>query len=62
MSPDPGVELLTTSGSDAPAAEPRKKVKAKDYERELARLQEELVRLQRWIRHEGLKVVVIFEG
>ena len=40
----------------------RKRIKAKDYERELARLQEELVRLQRWIRHEGLKVVVIFEG
>ncbi len=40
----------------------RKRIKAKDYERELARLQEELVRLQRWIRHQGLKVVVIFEG
>ena len=40
----------------------RKRIKAKDYERELARLQEELVRLQRWIRHKGLKVVVIFEG
>ncbi len=40
----------------------RKRIKAKHYERELARLQQELVRLQRWIRHEGLKVVVIFEG
>ena len=40
----------------------RKRIKSKDYERELARLQEELVRLQRWIRHKGLKVVVIFEG
>ncbi len=62
MSPDPGVDLLGTAGSDAPAPERRKKIKAKDYERELARLQEELVRLQRWIRHKGLKVVVIFEG
>ena len=62
MSPDPSVDLLGTAGSDAPAAEARKKIKAKDYERELARLQEELVRLQRWIRHKGLKVVVIFEG
>ena len=42
--------------------ETRKKIKTKDYERELAHLQEELVRLQRWIRHKGLKVVVIFEG
>jgi polyphosphate kinase 2 len=32
------------------------------YEKELARLQEELVKLQEWIRNEGLKVVVIFEG
>ena len=62
MSLDPGVDLLGTARSDAPAAEPRTKIKAKEYERELARLQEELVRLQRWIRHKGLKVVVIFEG
>jgi polyphosphate kinase 2 len=33
-----------------------------DYERELSRLQVELVKLQEWIRHEGLRVVVIFEG
>ena len=32
------------------------------YDRELARLQVELVKLQEWIRHEGLKVVVLFEG
>ncbi len=33
-----------------------------DYERELRRLQIELVKLQEWIRHKGLRVVVIFEG
>jgi polyphosphate kinase 2 len=33
-----------------------------EYERELARLQIELVKLQEWIRYQGLKVVVIFEG
>src|SRR4051812_50103480 len=32
------------------------------YEKELARLQLELVRLQEWIVHRGLKVVVVFEG
>ena len=32
------------------------------YERELARQHIELVKLQEWIKHEGLKVVVIFEG
>ena len=34
----------------------------KVYERELRRLQEELVTLQHWIKIQGLKVVVIFEG
>jgi polyphosphate kinase 2 len=33
-----------------------------DYEKELIRLQVELVKLQEWIRHEHLKVVVLFEG
>ena len=33
-----------------------------DYEKELRRLQVELVKLQEWIRHEGLRVVVLFEG
>jgi polyphosphate kinase 2 len=32
------------------------------YEKELARLQVELVRMQEWIVHEGLRVLVIFEG
>lgn len=32
------------------------------YEKELARLQIELVKLQEWVKHKGLKVVVIFEG
>jgi len=34
----------------------------KSYEKELARLQEELIKLQEWIRNKNLKVVVIFEG
>ena len=33
-----------------------------DYEKELSRLQIELVKLQEWMRHEGLRVVVLFEG
>src|SRR5215469_5301261 len=32
------------------------------YDHELRRLQIELVKLQEWIRHKGLKVVIIFEG
>jgi polyphosphate kinase 2 len=33
-----------------------------NYEKELERLQTELVRMQEWIVHEGLRVMVIFEG
>ncbi len=32
------------------------------YETELARLQEELVKLQYWVQQQGLKVAIIFEG
>ena len=39
-----------------------KKLKTKMYEKELARLQVELVKLQEYIRVKGLKVVVVFEG
>jgi len=38
------------------------KLKKKYYESELARLQTELVKLQSYVKEEGLKVVVIFEG
>ena len=38
------------------------KLKKKRYEEELARLQLELIKLQEWIKHSGLRVVVIFEG
>ena len=38
------------------------KLRRSDYEKELARLQVELVKMQEWIRHEDLKLVVVFEG
>ena len=40
----------------------RRKLGRKRYEKELARLQLELVKLHEWIRHKGLRVVVLFEG
>ncbi len=40
----------------------RPKLKRKYYEEELAKLQVELVKLQEWIKNQGLKVVVLFEG
>ncbi|MEU6306879.1 polyphosphate kinase 2 [Streptomyces chartreusis] len=38
------------------------KLPRKQYERELLRLQTELVRLQEWVRATGARLVVIFEG
>ena len=40
----------------------RHKIDDEVFIKELARLQIELVKLQEWVKHEGLKVVVIFEG
>src|SRR5258706_11330350 len=33
-----------------------------NYQKELRRLQVELVTLQEWVRHKGLRMVVLFEG
>ena len=38
------------------------KVKRKEYEEELKRLQGELCQLQEWVKHNGLRVIIIFEG
>ena len=46
----------------APPAGERRTISNKKYERELRALQIELVKLQEWVKHAGLKVVVIFEG
>src|SRR5215472_14970167 len=46
-----------------PAAEPlAERVPAKLYRAELLRLQAELVKLQEWVRTEGARLVVVFEG
>ena len=46
--------------------EPEKKdhklIKAKRYEKELLKLEIELIKLQEWVKHKQLKVVVLFEG
>jgi len=38
------------------------KLKTKRYEKELRKLQAELCKLQDWVKHNGLRVIVIFEG
>jgi len=39
-----------------------KKLKRARYEKELRRLQGELCHLQEWVRHQGLRVIIVFEG
>jgi polyphosphate kinase 2 len=48
--------------ADAAPAEAKGKLKSKDYEKELARLHVELVKLQEWVVQKGLKVCIVFEG
>jgi len=38
------------------------KLSGKDYARELEKLHVELVKLQEWVKHAGLKVCIVFEG
>jgi polyphosphate kinase len=47
---------------EARSAESKKKLTRKDYEKQLARLHVELVKLQQWVVDKGLKVCVVFEG
>ena len=39
-----------------------KKLKRKEYEKELRRLQASLCKLQAWVKHKGLRVIIVFEG
>jgi polyphosphate kinase 2 len=53
---------LPTDSAVAAASIKQTRVDKKLYEKELARLQVKLVDLQTWIKHKGLRVVVLFEG
>lgn len=57
---DPRVESTTERNPDWYNKKGR--LKRPFYESELARLQEELVKLQHWIKEQELKVLIIFEG
>ena len=56
------VQTQAAEGLDEAGPGATQKLKKKFYEEELARLQLELVKLQDWVKAEGLRVVVIFEG
>lgn len=51
------MENQDNMGSDS-----KNKISTKHYEKELNKLQIELVKLQEWIKHKSLKVVIVFEG
>lgn len=56
-------DKLTNNSNEEPKKKGRKKkLNKKIYEAELKRLHIELVKLQEWIKEEGLRVVVLFEG
>src|SRR5499433_1888085 len=42
--------------------ESKSKMKRKDYEKELQRLQAELCILQEWVKYKGLRIIIVFEG
>ena len=52
----------TKDVQDSDDAQTPAKLKTKDYDRELAKLHVELVKLQEWVKHKGLKVCIVFEG
>lgn len=61
--PSPPESLIPPDGPlAADAVQAPKKIGKKIYAAELRRLQIELVKLQEWVKTQGLKVVVIFEG
>ncbi len=62
--PPPSPAPVATMLRDVPQVPPEEQtpITKKNYEKELAKLQIELVKLQEWIKFKGMKMVVIFEG
>ncbi len=53
---------VRTTAAKAVDSKPEERLNRKDYEKELARLHIELVKLQQWVVHRGIKVCIVFEG
>ncbi len=53
---------VTTTAEAAATPAPAAGMARKTYEKQLRRLHEELVKLQQWVVHKGLKVCIVFEG
>jgi polyphosphate kinase len=61
MAATKGLNKAKKAGNER-GAEGQAKLGAKEYERQLAKLHGELVKLQFWVVAKGVKVVVVFEG
>ena len=55
-------ELEKEMNDASKTSDKSKKVSKKVYEKELERLQLELIKLQEWVRHSGERIAIIFEG
>jgi len=42
--------------------EPQARLKRNEYEKQLRKLQADLCQLQDWVKHKGLRVIIVFEG
>src|SRR2546425_113428 len=56
------IELKHDTMSKHSDSDDHQKMKGKKYMKELRKLQEELCKLQAWIKHKGLRAIIVFEG
>ena len=57
-----GTKKAKNAAVDDGVTAPDGELSNKGYERELAKLHVELVKLQQWVVHKGLKICILFEG
>jgi len=55
-------EPAASHNGQAAPSEPKPKMSRKEFEKEVKKLQVELVKLQEWVKATGAKIVVVFEG
>jgi polyphosphate kinase 2 len=53
---------MSRSNEKAKEGDAAEELSNKDYARELKKLHVELVKLQEWVKHKGLKICIVFEG
>ena len=57
-----GKEAVLDKAAEETKSKRVKKMNKKDYEKELVRLHAELVKMQYWVKDQGLRVIIAFEG